>query len=130
MPSRPPSPCPVCGEAVQGGGRCPAHRSQQYREQGNRARARDPWRWVYDDPRWKRLRDLVKLEEPFCRDGCGRRTADADHILPLSEGGAPFARANVQGLAKICHGRKTKADRIRRWREKLDTTPGLTPAKR
>jgi 5-methylcytosine-specific restriction enzyme A len=115
MPSRPPSPCPVCQVPVPGGGRCPDHRSQRYRQANRQQRARDPWLWVYSSPIWRRLRAIVKREQPICAvPTCNRPTQDIDHIVPLSEGGAPFDRANVQGLCKPCHGRKTKADRARR----------------
>lgn len=42
----------------------------------------------------------------MCR-ACGRRaSAEVDHIVPLSEGGADVI-ANMQGLCRACHRAKT-----------------------
>jgi hypothetical protein len=46
--------------------------------------------------------------------GCGEPTAEADHIMSMTDGGAPMARVNLQGLCKLHHERKTHADRAAR----------------
>ena len=50
-----------------------------------------------------------------CR-GCGRIQPDAhaDHIVPVSEGGARYDVANGQTLCASCHGRKTRGEQARR----------------
>lgn len=81
--------------------RCPEHEA---RYEARYARSRE----VYNDPRWHALRRRVVREEPFCQaPGCNNLTTDADHVVPIAEGGAPFDRANVQGLCKKHHSEKT-----------------------
>lgn len=60
-------------------------------------------------PAWRRLRARVLLEEPYCRGylaECSSLTVEADHIVPLSQGGHSV-RENTQGLCLSCHHRKT-----------------------
>jgi 5-methylcytosine-specific restriction endonuclease McrA len=35
---------------------------------------------------------------------------DVDHIIPLDQGGAPFAFENTKPMCKSCHGRKTRTE--------------------
>lgn len=63
----------------------------------------------YGTTRWRRLRDQVWADEPFCRLGCGRVTDQIDHIRPHR--GDPvlfFDRANCQGLCAEHHAIKTR----------------------
>ncbi|WP_420719219.1 HNH endonuclease [Streptomyces sp. XY533] len=61
--------------------------------------------------------------EPQCR-WCGSKIElQADHIIPLSEGGSKWDPANVQVLCPTCHEIKTDEDRRRRTRP---DGPGLT----
>ncbi len=49
---------------------------------------------------------------------CGRvaqRMAQADHIVPISKGGARYDVANGQTLCIKCHGRKTREEQQREW---------------
>jgi 5-methylcytosine-specific restriction protein A len=72
----------------------------------DRPRHRDPhraWRYTY---RWQQLRARVIAEEPCCR-ACGSRERPcADHIVPVSQGGAIWDRRNLQRLCASCNGRK------------------------
>jgi 5-methylcytosine-specific restriction enzyme A len=52
----------------------------------------------------------VKREEPTCRRCRIRATTEVDHIVALEQGGAPFDRANLQGLCGPCHREKTRED--------------------
>ena len=108
MPRRPRSRCPGCRQLHDGTGRCRDCRRTTDRRI---KRATTSWRWVYDDPRWKPLRELVLVEEPFCRCGCGRPADVVDHIE--RHRGDPllaFDRRNCQGMAKRCHDAKTAAE--------------------
>lgn len=87
--------------------RCPAHTRSFERDRESRVhRESQPWRRVYKDPRWAKLRAQVLREEPQCRT-CGAPTTDVDHIVPTQDGGAPFDRANLQGLCHAHHSEKT-----------------------
>lgn len=60
-------------------------------------------------PAWRRLRTRVLIEEPVCRGylgECDKPSMEADHIVPLSQGGQSV-RENAQGLCLSCHHRKT-----------------------
>ena len=46
-----------------------------------------------------------------CGRVCGdKREAHADHVVPVSEGGARYDVANGQCLCVRCHGKKTRAE--------------------
>jgi 5-methylcytosine-specific restriction protein A len=63
---------------------------------------------LYNTKRWRRLRDQVRLEEPFCRAGCGRVTDHIDHIRPhRGDVTLFFDRDNCQGLCVEHHSEKT-----------------------
>lgn len=59
-----------------------------------------------------KFRQLAR--EPLCRTcfEAGRITAAqvADHILPLSVGGAENDPSNLQSLCRECHGAKTRKE--------------------
>lgn len=59
-----------------------------------------------------RFRKEVLRREPNCRY-CGAPATDADHIIPVSEGGALTDTANGQGLCADCHEQKTKEEQAR-----------------
>jgi len=63
---------------------------------------------------WRRIREQVLQEEPWCRlcTAAGRRTPSAhvDHILPKPEG--TDERSNLRGLCHSCHSRRTNQDSI------------------
>jgi 5-methylcytosine-specific restriction protein A len=105
--SRRPCPEPGCATITQGG-RCDLHRKQHRKGTGSRRFAD-----VYRSRQWQRLSARVLMEEPWCRV-CGERSEQADHIVAMNDGGAPLDRANVQGLCRRCHARKTGLDLRRR----------------
>jgi len=87
--------------------RCPKHTREFERERESRVhRESQPWRSVYTDPRWPKLRRQVKREEPTCRV-CGAPTTDVDHIVSVQDGGAPFDRSKLHGLCHEHHSSKT-----------------------
>lgn len=57
----------------------------------------------------QQMRRRVLLEEPYCRQ-CGRPTQDADHIIPVSQGGHA-GRSNYQGLCRRCNNIKKAQQR-------------------
>jgi 5-methylcytosine-specific restriction endonuclease McrA len=63
---------------------------------------------VYNTSRWRKLRAVVRMEEPICRE-CGKdATHTVDHIQPIKDGGAIWDRNNLQGLCKACNADKTR----------------------
>lgn len=101
---------PGCG-AIQAGSYCEAH--TRPREQGLRRANFTVRRW-YRTARWARLRGLVLQAQPWCVEclAAGRPIADAtdvDHKVPHRGSAALFwDRANLQGLCRSCHSRKTQ----------------------
>jgi 5-methylcytosine-specific restriction endonuclease McrA len=64
---------------------------------------------------WRRLRLRVLAEEPVCAvPGCGWPSVEVDHVIPLSKGGAPLDRDNLQGMCKRHNGSKGASVAARR----------------
>lgn len=69
----------------------------------------------YYSAAWIRLRDMVRAEEPICRE-CEKRgrttlTEQIDHIEPRSKRpDLELVRENLQGLCRGCHNAKTRAE--------------------
>ena len=69
-------------------GKCPTH--AKAREQGTRRAGHH----IYGTKRWQLLRRRVLSEQPLCAaDGCDEIATDADHIVPIEQGGPPYKRA-------------------------------------
>jgi 5-methylcytosine-specific restriction protein A len=47
---------------------------------------------------------------PICTHCHQAIATDADHITPISAGGAPYDPLNLQALCAPCHGKKTKSE--------------------
>lgn len=97
---------PGCPDPPTYRGRCAYHNGQM-----QRARKRnEPWSLVYKNPAMKGWRIAVLRRDPICVK-CGKAmSSEADHIVPVQEGGAPFSVENGQGLCKSCHSKKTMAE--------------------
>lgn len=60
----------------------------------------------------------VMRRDPMCR-ACGvAPSTDADHVIPVGDGGAPYDVANGQGLCHDCHDIKTRRENAERNRER------------
>ena len=113
-----------CFASVAAPGRfCAAHASQQAERDAAKAK-RDAgrwergggaaYRWVYRDPRWRRVRRGQLARAPLCC-ACGAQATDVDHIIP-HQGREEYA-FNLDNLQSMCHSHhmlKTRADRGRR----------------
>lgn len=100
-PRRPLRLCSVPGcPTLTAGGRCPTHANTRDRDR------RHP---IYNTRRWRRLRARILRDEPWCRH-CGRPSQQADHIIALADGGAPWDPDNLQALCAACHTMKTMAE--------------------
>lgn len=69
----------------------------------------------------------VLAREPNCRQ-CGAPATQADHIIPVSQGGTNDPRTNGQGLCDQCHAHKTKREQRQRTGGVGEPLPGGPPA--
>jgi 5-methylcytosine-specific restriction enzyme A len=83
-------------------------RAHKEYERDRSARRRKATAGAYKTKRWEMLRRRVLVEQSLCQ--CGEIATDVDHIVPLSQGGLPYARSNVQGLCPRCHAVKTAGE--------------------
>lgn len=51
---------------------------------------------------WLMRRKQVLFEQPICAICDQRLSEEVDHIVPLSEGGAPYERSNLRGVCRRC----------------------------
>jgi hypothetical protein len=97
-------PTPGCGNTTTRG-KCPSCRREAAREHGPRP---------YDKRQYKRNRKRViagPCQCPGCSEcthlwnttSCDRIATDADHIIPVSDGGDPVAVTNLRGMCRPCH---------------------------
>jgi len=107
MPMLPPRNCSQwpCPHPAVYRGRCEAH-----------SKAANRQRWSDNDGAyngaWRRLRILVKAEEPLCREclklGLVEATTEIDHILPVrTHPELRLVRSNLAGLCSRHHSEKT-----------------------
>lgn len=113
MPDALPTPCSKQGCPKLSTDRfCPPH-TQEANRQYNKVRRADPKRndSLYSSAQWRRVRAQQLRDEPLCRE-CKKTervtmATIADHVVPISEGGAIFDPENHQSLCKPCHDRKS-----------------------
>lgn len=72
---------------------------------------------VYNRKRWKLIRESILNENPCCvyclNEGRHVAAQEIDHIVPLSQGGEPYDRSNLQPLCRPHHEQKTQDDHRR-----------------
>ena len=63
--------------------------------------------------RWRRVRRAAIERDGYRCRACGKAAGrfEVDHIIPLSEGGAPYELEGLQTLCRPCHFDKTTIDR-------------------
>lgn len=61
--------------------------------------------------RWERVRRACLDRDGWRCQHCGRYGNEADHIVPLEQGGAPYDLENTQTLCKTCHIAKTQSEK-------------------
>ncbi|MCC6611174.1 MAG: HNH endonuclease [Burkholderiales bacterium] len=73
---------------------------------------------IYDKQQWKRLRRQQLRREPLCRmcldRGITMPAVDVDHIIPIADGGEPWALENLRSLCHDDHSRVTRASQTGR----------------
>lgn len=110
MPRKPKQPCayPNCPELTDGR-YCEKHRRQVNQDYNRYTRDEDS-KAFYNGKDWRALSKRQLQREPLCaeclRAGRVKPAEIADHITPISEGGARYDDENLQSLCKRCHNRK------------------------
>ncbi|MDR6862161.1 HNH endonuclease signature motif containing protein [Phycicoccus sp. 3266] len=65
-----------------------------------------------DGKRWRTLRQQILAGNPPCAvPSCGRLATQVDHIVALSQGGAPYDLGNLRPICGPCNA--SKASRVR-----------------
>ncbi len=102
-----------CPNPATGRGRCDEHRKALERERSRQRRA-DPDKGarvkLYHSKKWQTTRKAILFRDPICRVCTKALSTEVDHITPLSQGGAPWDVANLQGICGPCHVRKSGAE--------------------
>lgn len=94
--------CSDGGRALPGTSRCRNHTRSNW---GSYRPEHAP---VYRTRQWTDIRSRVLREQPICaEDGCGARSVEVDHIVPLSRGGPPYERSNFRGLCSDHHRQRS-----------------------
>lgn len=107
-----------CTVLVPGGTHCPKH--QHRFRNGGRTRTTDPRhrKWAADV--LKNCKRVCQIRVP---NVCTFVATQADHIIPVGEGGDPFALWNGQGACEACHRWKSSREGHRAQGHKVDDIP-------
>ena len=112
MPMAPPTPCaqPLCPELTYGTQYCPDHAKRErtydlHRESSSKRGY---------GAKWRKLRSAFLARHLKCVGWpagrqCWAAATEVDHIVPKALGGGN-EMANLQGLCKRCHSRKTMSE--------------------
>jgi 5-methylcytosine-specific restriction protein A len=70
----------------------------------------------YNGSKWRKVRQLALERDDHLCQNCldnGRVVEGntVDHKVPVNNGGAPYALANLQTLCERCHAKKSQAER-------------------
>lgn len=99
-------PCIVCGEPSQDT-RCAEHPKKRIREQSRDRVTRA------NRAAWKNLSARLRKLQPWCLvPGCPSTDLTVDHIVPLSEGGEPYAVDNLRVLCRRHNALRTRGDGV------------------
>jgi len=105
----------ACNHPGCGALNCQQHTEQARRQQFDSDRSREAERSIYKTAQWQRTRAFILARDPLCRIAivCLRKfgrampSTEAEHIIPVRDGGAIYDPSNLQGACKPCHSRKT-----------------------
>jgi 5-methylcytosine-specific restriction endonuclease McrA len=109
---------PRCPEpALPRRSKCQRH-YREY-EAARPARRRAATKGIFKTTRWAMTRRAVLARDPICKACDQALSTQADHIVPLEDGGDPYRLEGLQGLCDPCHWAKTGAENARRGRGKV-----------
>lgn len=109
MPWKLSGPClaPGCPELAIKAGRCAAHQQQTPQSQYD---AQRPSRSSQGyDAKWYAFSKAYLKRNPICVV-CGGPATEADHIIPLRNGGEQYWEGNLQPMCKSDHSSKTRRE--------------------
>ena len=110
MPAIPRHPCRHSGcSNLTDASVCADHASDDPVRLYDQTRRDDPAR-IYDSRRWRRLREIVLARDLLCVLCHQQPSSDADHIIPVRQGGEPWSLENLEGLCSACHSKKTRRE--------------------
>lgn len=101
---------PLCPEfASPGFARCVEHAKQHNSEQNKYYAERTTGKvtGLYKGKKWQGTRRAILRRDRYTCQACKRFGNEVDHVVPLADGGKPYAPSNLQTLCKPCHSRKT-----------------------
>lgn len=107
---KPMKPCKRTGcTALTREGWCDKHKPDW---RGRERKASQAWHWMYRTKWWRDTRELVLLQDPWCREcaayGVRTRATEVDHTVPHKGNRHLFYdRSNLAPLCHQCHSRKT-----------------------
>jgi len=112
--------------------RIPSHKPPRLAGRAKRDESRRPNAAArgYCDKAHRAWRQAVLTRDAWACQACGRvcgdkREAQADHVIPISQGGSRYDISNGQCLCIACHGRKTRSEQQATARARAEATPGL-----
>ena len=81
---------------------------------------------IYRSPEWRALLAAVKRQRGARCERCGsRHRLIGDHVVELSDGGAPYDPSNIDLLCQACHNTKTAQARAARARGRVHGVAGM-----
>lgn len=104
MPTSSPRLCPSCKAIVKG--RCPTCSTGWTARPTTR-------KTPTSHRRWRTLRARVLREHPICQVCDYLPATQADHVVPVAEGGAELDPDNLQSICDPCHAAKTAEESAR-----------------
>lgn len=113
----------TCENRVQGKTYCPEHTPMNWTGHLRAGTAaHKTWR-----------KQVLARDKGTCQingPGCQHRALEADHIIPIAEGGAAHQLSNGQAVCVPCHKRKTQQEALRgKQRAKQGTPPPPPPGR-
>lgn len=110
MPTAPHARCtvPGCGRIATWHGRCDQHQRKAWEQPSQHTR-------MIRRQDQQKFHDATLRRSPICQwPGCTQPATDADHIVPVSQGGALHDINNAQALCHMHHTLKTRQEATQR----------------
>lgn len=93
---------------------CPLCKEKRDKQRDKEYKRNEESNTIYQSARWRKIRQEVIVRDLFKCVKCGKtigikpKDHAVDHIIPLTKGGKPFDKSNLQTLCTFCHGEKRR----------------------